>query len=124
MIRTWMLGLLLACLSASALAPSDSYLTLDVRGAQIDGRWDIALRDLDHVLLLDTNDDGQLTWDEVRSRHAEIAAYAVGRLAISGDGAPCEITTRQQLLERHTDGVYTVLAFTAACAGPVQKLDL
>ena len=32
--------------SAAAHKPSDSYLTLTVAGDKIEGRWDIALRDL------------------------------------------------------------------------------
>jgi len=33
-------------LRADAHKPSDSYLTLTVAGAHVEGRWDIALRDL------------------------------------------------------------------------------
>lgn len=125
-MRTWILALLLACLApwASAHKPSDSYLTLDVNGSEIRGSWDIALRDLDHALLLDLDEDGKLTWDEVRSRHAEIAAYALARLSLSSGGMPCIATPGQQLLDRHTDGVYTVLAFSATCARPVGALDI
>ena len=40
---------LLALMLAPALAhkPSDSYLTLQVAEGRVEGRWDIALRDLD-----------------------------------------------------------------------------
>jgi hypothetical protein len=38
---------LLAASSAGAHKPSDSYLTLEVDGRRVNGRWDIALRDLE-----------------------------------------------------------------------------
>lgn len=46
--------------------PSDSYLSLKGKAGSTDitVRWDIALRDLDYVLQLDRNGDGQLTWGE------------------------------------------------------------
>src|SRR4051812_32671163 len=72
-------ALLLAILflNGAALAhkPSDSYLTLNVEGDTINGQWDIALRDLDFAIGLDRNQDGAITWGEVKAKHAEIAAY-------------------------------------------------
>ena len=41
---------------------SDSYLVLDVQGAQVVGQWDIALRDIDFALGLDADGDGSITW--------------------------------------------------------------
>jgi hypothetical protein len=116
--------LLTGAFPAWAHKPSDSYLTLHVQGERIGGRWDIALRDLDVAIGLDGNDDGQLTWDEVRSRHDAIAAYALARLHLATGGAPCRLTPGRQLVERHTDGAYTVLLFTAACARPVAALQV
>ena len=71
--------LALAMLPAQAHKPSDSYLSVDVKGQQVSGRWDIALRDLDFALQLDRDGDGQLTWGEIRAQHAQIAAYALER---------------------------------------------
>ena len=54
----------------AAHKPSDSYLSLDVDGTRVTGRWDIALRDLDVALGLDADGDGRITWGELRARHA------------------------------------------------------
>ena len=77
-------ALLFALLHGVALAhkPSDSYLTLDVEGETINGQWDIALRDLDFAIGLDSNQDGAITWGEVKAKHREIAAYALSRLTL------------------------------------------
>ncbi|ALK97472.1 membrane protein [Massilia sp. WF1] len=122
MKRLAILFLALLALAAPAWAhkPSDSYLSLDESartGAPLQGRWDIALRDLDYAIGLDGDGDGRLTWDEVRGRHAAIAAYALARLHIARGGVPCSLTAGPQLIDSHTDGAYTVLRFSAACPG-------
>lgn len=112
-------ALLLTCLLAPAQAhkPSDSYLTLHAEGGRLEGRWDIALRDLDFALGLDADGDSQLIWDEVRSRHADIAAYALSRLTLgTADGAACPLVVTGQMIERHSDGAYAVLLLRAPCA--------
>jgi len=113
------LPLLFAASTARAHKPSDSYLVLRIEaGAEsrqpllVEGRWDIALRDLDFAIGLDADGDGQLTWDEVRSRHDDIAAYAMPRLGLS-DG--CRLRVTGQQIDRHTDGAYTVMLLQGAC---------
>jgi HupE / UreJ protein len=113
-------------LAASVLAhkPSDSYLTLKVTGSSIAGQWDIALRDLDFAIGLDTDGNGEITWGELRAKHAEIAAYALARLAVEGDGQACALTPGDQLVDQHTDGAYTVLRFQVNCPQPPAALRL
>ncbi|MGK5061837.1 HupE/UreJ family protein [Janthinobacterium sp. LB3P112] len=102
---------------AQAHKPSDSYVSLAVHGQQIEGQWDIALRDLDFAIGLDGNGDGALTWDEIRARHAAIAAYALQRLQVASDQGVCPLTVAEQLIDHHTDGAYSVLRFQASCPG-------
>lgn len=103
------------CLPAHAHKPSDSYLSLRADQSGIHGQWDIALRDLDFAIGLDEDGNGELTWDEVRNKHADIAAYALARLKITAGDKPCTLTTRQQLIDQHSDGAYTVLMFDSSC---------
>lgn len=103
---------------AHAHKPSDSYLSLNVAAdGSISGRWDIALRDLDFVFGLDADGDGRITWGEVRTRHAEIAAFAAARLALQGDGRTCALRVGEQLVDEHTDGAYSVLPLAFDCGG-------
>ncbi|MCC7702773.1 HupE/UreJ family protein [Janthinobacterium sp. GW460P] len=114
------LFILLLCIwlsPAQAHKPSDSYLSLAVHGQRIEGQWDIALRDLDFAIGLDGNGDGALTWDEIRARHAAIAAYALQRLQVASDQGACPLQAVEQLIDRHTDGAYNVLRFQATCPG-------
>jgi hypothetical protein len=123
-LRLVALTLLLAAGAADAHKPSDSYLTLKIDGGAVSGQWDIALRDLDFAIGLDANGDGDITWGEVRAKHGEIAAYALARLAVRADGAACTITPGEQLVDRHSDGAYTVLKFGVDCPAPPRVLGI
>jgi hypothetical protein len=110
--------------AALAHKPSDSYLTIKVDGETIDGQWDIALRDLDFALGLDGNQDGAITWGEVKAKHAEIAAYALSRLTLGPADARCVPLLSEQLIDNHSDGAYAVLRFSATCPAAPKVLDL
>lgn len=112
------------CSPAQAHKPSDSYLAITVQGQQITGQWDIALRDLDFAIGLDGNGDGQLTWDEIRARHAAIAAYALQRLHLNSAQGLCTLQAGEQLIDHHTDGAYSVLRFSATCPGKAAPASL
>ncbi|MFO1320230.1 MAG: HupE/UreJ family protein [Burkholderiales bacterium] len=115
---------LFACLPAFAHKPSDAYLSLDAGDRVLHGQWDMALRDLDGALGLDANQDGAITWGELRARHADIAAHALARLAIAADGAPCALSAREHLVDEHTDGAYAVMRFDAACPAKPSRLAI
>ena len=116
--------LLCGCLPVHAHKPSDSYLTLRVEGHTIQGQWDMALRDLDFALGLDANGDGKLTWDEVQSKHPDIAAYALSRLRLAGAAGKCAASAKEQLIDDHSDGAYSVLRFAANCGKPIAQLTV
>lgn len=109
---------------AAAHKPSDSYLTLAVDGAVLTGRWDINLRDLDFAIGLDADGDGNITWGEVRARHADIAALAAAHLAIGADGQACSLVVGAQQVDEHTDGAYGVLPLTVSCPKAPVALDI
>ena len=119
-MRRWLLlalGLLLAGV-AHAHKPSDSYLTLKAAAgsSEVAARWDIALRDLDYVLQLDRDNNGELTWGEVRQREADIVRLATQNLQISSGEKACNWSTGAPMqLDRHSDGTYAVLTLVARC---------
>lgn len=112
------LGSLLPFSAAWAHKPSDSYLTVRATAGQNDLaiRWDIALRDLDYVLTLDRDGNGELTWGEVRPREADITRLAISRLSFAANGQACPLqSTGPMMLDGHSDGNYAVLSLTAKC---------
>ena len=121
----WALLACAAAMPAHAHKPSDSYLSISVGAAGVTGQWDIALRDLDFAIGLDADGNGEISWGEVRTRHAEIAAYALARLALrGGDGAACTVSAGAQQIDDHTDGAYTVLPLAIGCAQPPAQLTI
>ncbi len=109
--------------AAQAHKPSDSYLTLTATapanatgGQAITARWDIALRDLDYVLQLDRDGNGELNWGETRQREADITQLATKALLISASEKACPWqVTAPMALDKHSDGTYAVLSLTAQC---------
>ena len=104
--------------------PSDSYLQLTPTEQGFTGEWRIALRDLQPAMDLDRDGDRKITWGEVRARHAEIASYALARLAISANESPCEVRAGTQLVDDLSDGAYTVLPLVVTCERNVAPWSL
>lgn len=118
--------LLLACAGAArAHKASDAYLSWHVEGASIQQRIDIALRDLDRELSLDADNDGQLSWGEVRRRWPDIEQLAAQGVRVAADGQPCGAQAPAvPQLDEHTDGHYAVLQRTLQCASAVRVLEV
>jgi hypothetical protein len=121
-------SLALTCLAIPAQAhkPSDSYLVVTATsgGNVVTGHWDIALRDLELSVGLDTDHDGAITWGELRGQQAKVFDYAFDRLAFKTDGTVCPVTRGELQVDTHSDGAYTVLAFEAHCASPTRQLEI
>jgi hypothetical protein len=114
----FVIALSLTPLSAMAHKESDAYLTLRTDPAHdhvMHGQWDIALRDLDYAIGIDTNHDGAITWGEVQARRGAIEQYALSRMEVKGDGITCDMQPTGQKIDEHTDGAYDVILFDAVC---------
>jgi len=68
--------------SAGAHTASDSFLELRHAGSELQGRWDLPLRDLELALGLDLNQDGVITWGELKARAGAVTTYALARLSM------------------------------------------
>lgn len=121
------LPLLLSAALAEAHSASDAYLTLSVDADEstLHGQWDIALRDLDFVLRLDDDGNGELTWGEVKRHQPAIDHYAYEQLRFDdAAGAACSVNPTRQLIDAHADGAYAALFFDVHCAHPSKTLTM
>ncbi|MBI5717977.1 MAG: HupE/UreJ family protein [Burkholderiales bacterium] len=111
---------------AAAHTTSEAYLTLASRAgsATVTGRLDISLRDLDEVLALDGDGNGEITWGELRESRAAIGAYATARIGVGAAGRPCTPAAGELQVVGHGSGNYAVLALTFECAAPMRELSL
>lgn len=117
--RRWFRPLVICLLtlhagSAWAHKSSDAYLQFDLQPRQFHMRWDIALRDLDTVVDIDTDGDGKLFWREVRAALPRMQDYAIAHLSIPG----CPLHAAGTALEQRADGTYLVLYLDSACVFP------
>jgi hypothetical protein len=109
---------------AAAHTQSTAFLTLRVRDATIDGEWHLALRDLEDAIGLDANEDGLITWDELRSRKEAVSAYAFSRLHIQSDAGQGILRMQDLLVDNHSDGAYAVLHFGVEGLGSPTALQV
>ena len=124
MWRTFFLSLLLLAGPVWAHKASDSYLVLEVKGQQVTGQWDIALRDIDFAIGLDADGNGEINWGELRARHSGVAAWALSALTLERGGGVCPLQVTNHLVDEHTDGTYAVLKLTGTCPSAKGELGV
>ncbi len=115
--------------NAPAHSASDAYVTLDVVEASggsttVHVQWDIALRDLDFVMRLDDDGDGDITWKELRGHQDAIGRYALDRIAFRRGAKACSSRLTKQLVDDHADGAYAALFIDVVCPKAAAALTL
>ncbi|HJU18463.1 MAG TPA: HupE/UreJ family protein [Stellaceae bacterium] len=125
-LRLILAVVLLLCAGGTARAHlvSSSYLYLAMTQGGARGQWDIALRDLDAVVGLDTDLDGSITWGELKAKQAAVESYALSRLGLSAGGRPCRLRATGFLVDYHAGYAYAVIRFDAACPAAAAPLVL
>jgi hypothetical protein len=118
----WVCGL--AASPAWAHKPSDAHLRLDADGSTLTGRLDIAVRDLDGALGLDSDGKGEITWAELSAAAPRIADYVEHRLAIGSDGTPCAVHLGSPALAELSDGAYWALPISARCTHDPRSIEI
>ncbi|MEI9937803.1 MAG: HupE/UreJ family protein [Pseudomonadota bacterium] len=109
---------------ASAHKPSDSYLMLEKTATGLQGRWDIALRDLEPAVGLDADHDGMVNWGELKARLPVVTAYATARLHASTATGACAMSAAPQGVVAHSDGKYVALSLDLTCPGDAASVTL
>jgi hypothetical protein len=123
---TWLAFGLLMCLAGNACAhlQSTAFLTLKSEHAQLVGEWQLAIRDLEEVAGLDNNQDGVVTWGELRAQKEAVAAYALSRLHFRCGTNNSHIVLTDMLVDKHSDGAYAVLRFVVQNASATAPLEV
>lgn len=102
--------------AANAHSTSTAYLEIDATSpASPSLQWRIALRDLDALLDLDANADGQLIWGEVADRASDINTLAASRISVKNGASACALRFNLPRYVRVADAGYAQLDATAAC---------
>ena len=105
LLSIWFLG------RVHAHTASTAYLQVTATPEQLSGRLELPLRDLEDRFGLDSNEDGQLTWGEFRTRSAEIESWVRrGLIWTSSSNILAWTHAEWQISERQDEG-YAVLDF-------------
>jgi hypothetical protein len=122
--RRFMLLIAAALVATPARAhkPSDSYLRIARDAGQLRVEWDIALKDLEYVIGLDADRNGEITWGELKDRQGAFVDHALRRLHLSADAQPCELRLTRLMAARHSDGGYAVLELMGECLAESSEL--
>ena len=107
----WIFLAKFSLLTAHSHQTSDSYLALQLTNNQIEGRWAIAIRDLNHVLEIDTDKDGEISDPELEKAKPNIENYSYNRLKISSDGQSTIFHHRSYQIQETDSAIYLVLLF-------------
>jgi hypothetical protein len=104
------------CAMSGAVAhtASNGFMTLHVEGMTLSGALELAIRDGEIAVGLDSNADGAVTWGELRAHQAELDAYLHQHLALSSV-TPCKLSTDALQINARLDGNYLWLPFQAVC---------
>ncbi|MEO3680818.1 HupE/UreJ family protein [Shewanella vesiculosa] len=101
---------------------STSYLAVNLdKQGQVDGTWQVRLFDINQIVSIDDNQDGQLTWAELQAHQVAVMDYLRASLMISRQqDCPLSFNPIQQIDQHFSEG-YLVSSFNAACdsSGPL-----
>lgn len=95
---------------------SDSFLYLNTANAE--GRLDIAISDLQRLVNLDSDNDGQISWQELQDQQKSLDAYVQPRISISTAQASCDLSWQTPALTQHAAGYHLAFPFTVECPDP------
>jgi hypothetical protein len=124
MKKWWLLTLLAWVGAAQAHIASNGFLVANIKGQEISGSVELAVRDVELAVGVDTNRDGKVTWGEVRTNAPQLLQYVGQHLFLSAQDSDCAVNLGALQINDRVDGSYVWLPFTAHCPGAVQRLSI
>ncbi len=124
MIRLAQTAMLFWSVSSWAHSTSNSYVRLSSDGESVVGRLELAVRDVHAQWPLDSNQDGQVTWGEIRAQEPSIRALIESSFSIEQDHVPCRLQLGNAALVRHAEQTYVTFPVMARCHAPVTEADV
>ncbi len=109
--------------NVNAHVASNSFLRVQVQGSQAVGAIEIAVRDAEPAVGLDSNRDGQVTWGEVRAAQAALNRYLERHLQFSA-AARCTLSFGVMQINERVDGLYLWQPLSAECPATIAELTI
>ncbi|MEJ0005279.1 MAG: HupE/UreJ family protein [Steroidobacteraceae bacterium] len=124
MKRLWLVTLLSWAGAVQAHIASNGFLVAHVNDQEIAGSVELAVRDVELAIGVDTNHDGKVTWGELRSNAPQLLQYVGQHLFLAAQENACALNLGALQINDRVDGSYAWLPFTAHCPSAVQRLSI
>lgn len=126
MRTSYLLAVFFACLllcpgTSFAHTSSESFLALTVEKQSVRGTWSLSLRDLEYVVGIDQNGDGEISWGEVQGKQKEIERFALSGVSVGVPGVRCPLSVTDLLVDKRSDGSYASLEIAGSCLKPLSE---
>lgn len=119
----FLVALAFAC-SAHAHVASNGFVVAHVTGKDIAGSLELSIRDVELAVGLDADQDGKVTWGELRAAEPRVTHYVKEHLTFGTQNSPCDLTFQSLQVNDRVDGSYAWVPFKARCAQIVQDLNI
>jgi hypothetical protein len=121
-----LMGLMIVMLGSSAQAhiASNGFLVAEVSGEDIKGSIELAVRDVELAIGVDRDNDGNITWGELRASTPQLRQYVAERLQFAAQGRGCTLSFQALQVNDRVDGSYSWLPWTARCSAPIRQLSV
>jgi HupE / UreJ protein len=110
--------------AAHAHIASNGFLTVSVEGSNLAGTIELAVRDAELAVGLDSNRDGKVTWGEIRSHQRDLELYVRSKLFIGDGTSKCNQKFAPLEINERVDGNYLWLPFSAVCGTRPTQLTI
>jgi len=115
-LRACVLALFILPLQCFGHSLSDSYLELHVNDDAVSGHWQIAVRDLELAIGVDSNADSEVSWGELQAKEQAMQAYARSNLQIKRGEIACAYTFGTMMLSDLNAGMFVYFPLSSQCA--------
>lgn len=106
---------------AGAHETTRSYLSIEREGTEVAARLRLAFRDVEVVVWMDDDLDGQITWGEVKAQLDVATSYATARVSLDAGGL-CPLQPATAGVSQSGGIAYLDLAFIATCPATTAPL--
>jgi HupE / UreJ protein len=107
--------LLLLSAGAQAHVASNSFVELTMHGRLLAGSVELAVRDVELAVGVDSNRDRRVTWRELRAAAPALRSYLADHLTVEATGAPCPVQFGELRVNTRVDGNYAWIPVSVQC---------
>ncbi len=96
----------------------ENFITIDLNTSQPQVILDFESDNLDQFIILDTNENGLVSWKEIKAKKEEITNFVLPHLKISTDGELCQNSLTNFEVYRRVHQSYIKLHINLLCPSP------